>query len=101
MQILHGLRMELQTGPLDVDLIATAVVFERDMERLVHITHPMPQEFECGELVRGQSPGACKRLHILLNRGHDAGSAERTGVLRNPCGGAWQVDEMLARTLAW
>src|SRR5262245_42108801 len=94
-------RLVLRTGPLGVTLIAASVSSERDMERLVDITNPVPEEFERRELVSRGSTGTRQSLEIRVNRRHNAGRVHRTGILRNPCSRAWQVDKVLARTLAW
>jgi hypothetical protein len=40
-----------RTQPADRDVVAPTVVFERHVQRLMNISHPMAQEFQCQQLV--------------------------------------------------
>jgi hypothetical protein len=80
--------------------VASAVVCERHMERLVDIAHPMAEEFQRREPVHRRRAGLRQDRTIRLDRRDHASVIQRTRIVPDQRGCARQVDEMLAGALA-
>jgi hypothetical protein len=80
--------------------VAPAVVFERHMERLVDIAHPMAEEFQRREPVHLRRAGLRQDRTIRLDRRDHVSVIQRTRIVLDTRGRARQVDEMLAGALA-
>jgi hypothetical protein len=79
--------------------VASAVVFERHMERLVDIAHPMAEEFQRRKPVHLRRAGLRQDRPIRLDRRDHASVIQRTRIVPNQRGSAQQVDEMLTGVL--
>ena len=82
------------------NLIATPIVFERDMERLVHVADPMAEKFERHQLLGVRRPGLRQGRDIRFNRGHDTRGVYWARLVAQPRCGTRQVDKVLTGALA-
>src|SRR5215467_12452668 len=87
--------------PVYADVVASSIVFERNMERLMNIAYPMAQKFQRRQLVRITGRTRRKHGHILLNRGPRASVCYRTLIAqRDASGRSGEIDEVLGGSLA-
>ncbi len=86
--------------PSFLDAVATTIILEAHMQRLMNVTDPMPKELQCGELLGISGTSISQDLEIDLNGCHHALVSQRAWVIPKLGGRARQVDKMLPATCA-
>ena len=81
-----------------IDLVATPVILEGDMKRLMNVAYPVPQILEGEKLLLLARRGRRQDIEVLLNCGDDAFSRARTRTQDNlvTCFPVWWCPEFFA-----
>ena len=69
-----------RTLAIDIDLVATPVILEGDMKRLMNVAYPVAQILEGEKLLLLARRGRRQDIEVLLNSGDDAFSRARTKI---------------------